>query len=150
MANCQNHQGAEFFLNACIYGGVFERHPKLTVLIAELWTGWIPNFVRKVEILTSKGGPWGAWPFPLSGGEYLRRNVRVTPLPGLGDWNALELVKTYPEIMVFSSDYPHAEGDRDPINLYRPGLDELPAKARASFMGENMREAFARTGDPLV
>ncbi len=150
MANCQNHQSAELFLNACLYGGVFERHPKLTVLVAELWTGWIPNFIRKAEVLSAKAGPWGAWPYPLSGGDYLRRNVRVTPLPGLGDWNTLDLVKTYPEMMVFSSDYPHTEGNADPINLYRPGLDELPPAIRESFLGENMAECFARTGDPVV
>lgn len=150
MANCQIHQGAEFFLNACLYGGVFERHPNLTVLTAELWTGWIPNFIRKAEVLTSKGGPWGAWPFPKSGGEYLRRNLKVTPLPGLGDWNALELIKTYPEIMVFSSDFPHTEGNADPIRLYQPELDQLPSTVREAFLGENLAECFDRMGDPVL
>ena len=149
-ANCQNHQSAETCLYALLFGGVFERHPKLTVLIAELWTGWIPNFIRKAEVLTSKGGPWGPWPYPLSGGEYLRRNVRVTPLPGLGDWNALELVETYPEIMVFSSDYPHTEGNADPINLYKPGLDNLAPAVREGFLGETMAECYDRIGDPVA
>jgi predicted TIM-barrel fold metal-dependent hydrolase len=150
MANCQPNQGAELFLNALLYGGVFERHPKLTVLVAELWTGWLPNFIRKAEVLTAKGGPWGEWPFPLGGGDYLRRNVRITPLPGLGDWNALELVETYPEIMVFSSDYPHTEGNADPINLYQPGLDRLAPRVRESFLGENLADCFDRTGDPVL
>jgi predicted TIM-barrel fold metal-dependent hydrolase len=150
MANSQPNQGPELFLNAMLYGGVFERHPKLTVLVSELWTGWLPNFIRKAEVLTAKGGPWGAWPYPLGGGEYLRRNVRVTPLPGLGDWNALELLQAYPDIMVVSSDYPHTEGNADPINLYRPALDDLPGNLREAFLGENMAECFARTGDPVV
>jgi predicted TIM-barrel fold metal-dependent hydrolase len=74
----------------------------------------------------------------------------VTPLPGLGDWNALELLQAYPDIMVFSSDYPHTEGNADPINLYRPALDDLPGNLREAFLGENMAECFARTGDPVV
>jgi predicted TIM-barrel fold metal-dependent hydrolase len=149
-ANCQNHQSAEMCLYAMLYGGVFARHPKLTVLVAELWTGWVPNFIRKVEVLTGKGGPWGPWPYPASGGDYLRRNVRVTPLPGLGDWNALELLRSHPEIMVFSSDYPHSEGNADPINLYRPDLDALTPQMRDAFLGETLAESFARTGDPVI
>ena len=76
--------------------------------------------------------------------------MRVTPLPGLGDWNALELLQAYPEIMVFSSDYPHTEGNADPINLYRPALDELPAGLRDAFLGETMAASFERMGDPVV
>lgn len=156
MANCLPNQAPELFLNAMLYGGVFERHPKLTIVVSELWTGWVPNFIRKVEVLTAKsekgsrGAHWRDWPYPLKGGDYLRRNVRVTPLPGLGDWNSLELIEAYPEMIVFSSDYPHPEGNACPIDLYRPGLDRLDESVRDAFLGENMAECFARTGDPVV
>ena len=48
-----------------------------------------------------------------------------------------------------SSDYPHQEGNADPIELYRPALDDLDAELRTSFMGANVEECFARMGDPL-
>lgn len=150
MANTQRHQGAEHFLNAMVYGGAFERNPKLTVLLSELWTGWLPSFVRQTEVLTAKAGPWGAWPYPLGGADYLRRNVKVSPLPGLGDWDTLDLVRALPEIMVFSSDFPHTEGNADPINLYRPGLDALAPEVQTAFLGATMADCFARTGDPVV
>jgi hypothetical protein len=50
---------------------------------------------------------------------------------------------------VFSSDFPHIEGNSDPIALYGDKLDELDDTLRASFLGANMIECFARTGDPL-
>jgi hypothetical protein len=50
---------------------------------------------------------------------------------------------------LFSSDYPHQEGNADPIRLYGPGLDALDADLRERFLGGNAIEAFARTGDPL-
>jgi predicted TIM-barrel fold metal-dependent hydrolase len=150
MANTQRHHSAEQFLNAMLYGGAFERHPKLTILLSEIWAGWLPNFIRQTEVFCAKRGPWGDWPFPLSGGDYLRRHVRLTPLPGLGDWNTLELIRDYPEIVVFSSDYPHTEGNADPIELYRPGLDSLDAGVRGGFLGETIAASYARMGDPVV
>ena len=45
--------------------------------------------------------------------DYLRRQVRVTPFPGE---DVAELVKiSSPELYLFSSDYPHPEGTKDPI-----------------------------------
>jgi len=51
--------------------------------------------------------------------------------------------------VVWSSDYPHQEGNADPIELYRPALDDLDPDLRTSFMGANAEECFARMGDPL-
>jgi predicted TIM-barrel fold metal-dependent hydrolase len=151
LANTQRHQSAEHFLNAMIYGGGFARHPNLSVVLSELWAGWLPNFVRQTEVFTAKGGPWGEWPFPLGGGDYLRRHVKLTPLPGLGDWNTLELIRELPEMVVFSSDYPHTEGNADPINLYgAAGLRKLPQAVQTGFLGATMQDCFARTGDPLA
>ena len=41
------------------------------------------------------------------------------------------------------------QGNADPIELYRPGLDDLDEELRASFMGDNMYDCYARMGDPL-
>ena len=79
----------------------------------------------------------------------LRRNVRVTPLPGLGDTDALDFLAQLPELCVFSSDFPHHEGNAEPIELYQPELDGLHDELRAHFLGENMAECFARTGNAL-
>ena len=51
--------------------------------------------------------------------------------------------------LVFSSDYPHHEGNADPIALYGPQLDALDEELRESFLGSNMQGCFTRMGDPL-
>jgi hypothetical protein len=79
----------------------------------------------------------------------LRDGVRITPLPGFGDDDALDVLDALPEMVVFSSDYPHLEGNAEPIDLYRPGLDALTDNRRRSFLGDTMTASFARTGDPL-
>jgi predicted TIM-barrel fold metal-dependent hydrolase len=81
----------------------------------------------------------------------VRRNVRATPLPGLGDRDVLsEGLRLLPEMLVFSSDYPHGEGNADPIALYEPELSALSPEVRRGFLGDNIAECFARTGDPLT
>jgi predicted TIM-barrel fold metal-dependent hydrolase len=149
LANTQRVQVAETLLNALLFGGVFARHPTLTVLLEEMRVGWLPWYVARCEGQTQPSLALGDWPFELSGGTFLRRNVRVTPLPGFGDRDALEVMAVLPEMFVFSSDFPHAEGNADPIELYRPGLDDLDEELRASFMGDNMYDCYARMGDPL-
>jgi predicted TIM-barrel fold metal-dependent hydrolase len=79
----------------------------------------------------------------------LRRNVKFTPLPGFGDEDALDVVQALPEMALFSSDYPHFEGNADPINCYGAPLQALDAGLRRRFLGGNAAEVFARMGDPL-
>ena len=54
-----------------------------------------------------------------------------------------------PEVLVFSSDIPHAEGNPDPIGIYGDALASQPEPLRSAFLGGTMDEVFARTGDPL-
>ncbi len=141
------HQDAELMLASMIYGGVFGRHPNLTVITEELGVGWLPYFVTRVDSL-SNAGPW---PFELTPAEMVRRHVRAAPLPGLGDPNPLtSALVGISEMLVFSSDYPHGEGNGNPIALLEPSLEQLTRQGRDAFLGGNIAECFARMGDPLL
>jgi hypothetical protein len=54
-----------------------------------------------------------------------------------------------PGVAVFSSDYPHYEGNPDPLAYYEKELAPLDPATRAQFLGGAMSEAFARMGDPI-
>jgi predicted TIM-barrel fold metal-dependent hydrolase len=149
LANTQRTFGAQNLIAGLLYGGVFARHPELSVLVEEMRVGWFPSFVRTLERQALSSPIQGDWPWATSGGDMLRRGLRITPLPGFGDDDGLDVLAALPEMVVFSSDYPHREGNAAPIELYRPGLDDLPRPLRASFLGDTMVESFARTGDPL-
>jgi predicted TIM-barrel fold metal-dependent hydrolase len=149
LANTQRTHAAQNLLSALLYGGVFARHPTLTVMLEEMRVGWVPPFLEMLERQAMSSPALGDWPWEMSGGDMLRRHVRVTPLPGFGDTDALDVLRELPEVVVWSSDYPHQEGNADPINLYGPALAELDAEVRARFMGANVEECFARMSDPL-
>jgi predicted TIM-barrel fold metal-dependent hydrolase len=145
-ANSFRHQAAEMMIGALVYGGVFGRHPNLTVLTEELHVAWLPEFAARVASLDIAG----PWPFELAPSEMLRSNVRATPLIGLGDGNVLDGIFTdFSDMLVFSSDYPHGEGNPDPIELYEPQLSALDPELRSQFLGENIAACLARMGDPL-
>lgn len=149
LANTQRIHAAQNLLVSLLYGGVFDRHPTLTVLLEEMKAGWLPAFVDACSRQALASPALGDWPFPVSGGEMLRRNVKLTPLPGFGDVEALDVLVELPEMIVFSSDYPHMEGNAEPIALYGEQLDHLDRELRGRFLGGTAGECFARTGDAL-
>jgi predicted TIM-barrel fold metal-dependent hydrolase len=149
LANTQRVHVAQNLLVSLLFGGVFARHPELTVVLEEMRVGWLPWFVRSTSRLALSVPFLGDWPWEVSGGEMLRQNVRFTPLPGIGDDDALDVVAQLPEMCLFSSDYPHMEGNKDPIALYGDGLDRLDPTTRDAFLGTNAAACYARMGDPL-
>lgn len=54
------------------------------------------------------------------------------------------------DMLVFSADYAHGEGNVDLINLYEPRLSNFDASPRDRFLGENIAAYFARMGDPIT
>jgi predicted TIM-barrel fold metal-dependent hydrolase len=149
LANTQRVHAAQNLIAGMLYGGVFARHPDLTVVLEEMRVNWVPPFFHTLEQQSLPSFALGDWPYDVSGGDMLRRNVRSTPLPGFGDADALDVLAELPEQLVWSSDYPHQEGNAEPIDLYGTRLDALDPELRAWFMGGNVEQCFARTGDPL-
>jgi uncharacterized protein len=148
----QPYQQALVFLNAMVLGGVFERHPTLTVVFAEHGIDWVTPATFRMDALATPGlSPLllGEYRFPLTPGEYVRRNVRVTPLPVPHEspTGTLELLPTVP---IFSSDYPHFEGSGDPVGHYEQVLAGVADDAKESFFGGNLADCFARMGDPIT
>ncbi len=147
------HVAPMTLLNGMIYSGVFERHPTLTLLLAEVGCGWLPFLYREIDDRISPTAQLflGKWTLPMKPSEYLARNVRATPLDGGNDRPLTRIMDELPEDMiVFSSDFPHFEGFANPRAHYHDLLADQPARRRDRFMGGAAAEIFARMGDPLV
>jgi predicted TIM-barrel fold metal-dependent hydrolase len=145
-------QSAVLMLNGMIFGGVFHRHPKLTLVFAELGIHWFAGCIEHMEArgpaIPESAIYMGEYPYELTPAEFVRRNVRITPLPRAHQ-SPLRLLADYPECVVFSSDYAHNESNPEPIAHYDTLLEDIAPAARQRFMGGNMAECFARMGDPL-
>ena len=130
-------------LSALIIDGVLERHPRLNVIVEELGIGWVPNLMNMLDSVTV--GPYGAqfgigkgdYKLPLKPSEYIRRQVRITPLTACDPLQPT-MSQLPPELLVFSSDFPHQEGRADAIALCEAQLDGVDDDARRQFFGESI------------
>jgi predicted TIM-barrel fold metal-dependent hydrolase len=148
----QPYQQALVLLNAMVLGGVFERHPTLTMVFAEHGIDWITQATLRMDALATPGlSPLllGEYTLPLTPGEYVRRNIRVTPLP-VPHESPVATLNALPDVPIFSSDYPHFEGSGDPMGHYENELASLAPEAKAAFFGDNLAQCFARMGDPIA
>ena len=110
-------------LATMIFDGVLERFPTLRIGVIEQGAIWVPSWLRQMESALEAFGRHEERLRALSlrPTEYVRRQVRVTPYPteDVG-WITLQ---TGPEVCMFSSDFPHVEGGRKPIERFEASLD---------------------------
>jgi predicted TIM-barrel fold metal-dependent hydrolase len=153
LGGAHRHVAPMTLLNALVYGGVFERFPTLTLLLAEVGTGWLPFLFREIDDRVAPVAELflGKSKLPLRPSEYLARNVRATPLLGGNDSPLPKIMSELPDdLIVFSSDFPHFEGFTDPVAHYAEALKELPAARRERFLGGSIADVYRRMGDPIV
>jgi hypothetical protein len=71
----------------------------------------------------------------LTPSEFVRRQIRVTPYP---HEDAGWIIKNSgEEICLFSSDYPHVEGGRNPLKRFDDSLASVSQHARDRFYCDN-------------
>jgi predicted TIM-barrel fold metal-dependent hydrolase len=152
IGGAHRHVAPMTLLYSLIYGGVFERFPELTILFAEVGTGWLPYLYREIDDRISPTAELfvGSWKLPLRPSEYLARNVKATPLSAGNDSPLHRIMGDLPpDMIVFSSDFPHFEGFTDPMGHYAKTLSELPRDRFERFLGGSIADAYRRMGDPL-
>lgn len=102
-----------------VFGGVFERHPRLLWIMAEARIGWLPFLLSWMDRQVSirEAGPLDSLSFRPS--EYVRRNVRVTFEDDVVGGRLLhEPWAELHDIVLWGCDYPHPQGvwpDPDPV-----------------------------------
>jgi predicted TIM-barrel fold metal-dependent hydrolase len=80
---------------------------------------------------------------PMKASDYLRRQVRVTPFPT--EPVAWLIENAGEELFLFSSDYPHPEGTKDPVGRFEDNLAGISEDAKERFYSRNFAELFALT-----
>ena len=137
--------GPQLLLGALVFDGVLERHPKLTVVVEEVGISWLPHLVNALDHAVGRAsraqladgefrpdfaGP--AYKLPLAPSEYLRRQVRVTPLV-VNEPLRPVLDQVPPEMLCFSSDYPHVEGTASAVAICERQLAGYAPAVREAF-----------------
>jgi predicted TIM-barrel fold metal-dependent hydrolase len=124
-------------LAALIIDGVLERHPNLKFGAIELGASWVPSWMRFMDSAAAafvKNEP-RLQRLSLKPSEFVRRQVRVTPYPHEdAGWI---IANSGEEVCLFSSDYPHVEGGRNPLKRFNDSLAHTQSEAVERFYCDN-------------
>jgi predicted TIM-barrel fold metal-dependent hydrolase len=136
-------------LSVLVFDGVFDRFPKLKFGAIELGAGWVPSLMQFMDSgAAAFGKEERIQKLSAKPSDILRRQFFATPYPhenvGWIIQNAGE------EICMFSSDYPHVEGGRNPLKRFNESLEGVSAAARRRFFRDNFIEMMGQGLDPAL
>ncbi len=136
------HQVPETFISMMVLDGVLDRHPGLRGAVVELGAGWVPEMIRRLDWVARV---WGRTDANIQAqtrrpSEQIQAQLAFTPVPveDLG----MMLDQTNPDLYLFSSDYPHLEGGRDPIGKFEGFLADRDETVKAKFYTDNFLRVF--------
>jgi predicted TIM-barrel fold metal-dependent hydrolase len=131
-------------LATMIFDGVLERFPNLRIGVIEQGAIWVPSWMRQMEAAFEAFARHEERLRALSlrPSEYVRRQVRFTPYPTEDVGWIIE--QAGPEVCLFSSDYPHVEGGRRPIERFEASLGDAPDEVRTRFYRQNFEDLMGK------
>jgi predicted TIM-barrel fold metal-dependent hydrolase len=123
---------------AClIIDGVMDRFPRLKFGAIELGASWLPGWMRYMDsghqAFFKNEERLHRLSAPPS--QIVRRQVRVTPYPH--EDAAWIIANAGEEVCLFSSDYPHVEGGRNPLKRFDDSLAGASETAKRGFFADN-------------
>ena len=124
-------------LATMIFDGVLDRFPELRIGVIEQGAIWVPSWMRQMESAFEAFVKHEERLRALSmrPSEYVRRQIRFTPYPTEDVGWIIE--QTGPEVCLFSSDYPHVEGGRRPVERFEASLARTSPDVRQAFYHDN-------------
>jgi len=130
-------------LSALIFDNLFGRFPKLNVVVSEHGASWVPHMLSHMDKSRGMGrnGPWIGGKLTERPSAIFKRHIRVAPYPEDDVVKLVDHLDGYDRVLVFGSDFPHAEGVTTPAD-FQAGLATLPADMQRRIMYENAASVF--------
>ncbi len=127
-------------LATMIFDRVFDHFPRLKVGVIEQGAAWVPSWMRQMESAVEAFARTEERlrALELRPSDYVRRQIRVTPYPTEPVGWIVE--QAGEEVCLFSSDYPHVEGGRNPIRRFEASLAGASESARQRFYRDNFAD----------
>jgi predicted TIM-barrel fold metal-dependent hydrolase len=134
------HNPPETFLSCMALDGIFEAYPRLLGGCIEQGAMWVVPWLKRLDLAQQTFARTEPIlrDLPMAPSEYIRRQVKFTPFPQepVG-WMIREAGD---ELFLFSSDYPHPEGGRDPLSRFQAALADQDEAAKDKFYAGNFAE----------
>ena len=130
-------QSAQRFISVFVLDGVLEKFRNLKGGVIELGAGWVPDTIRRLDYavdIWARSEPHLAT-FQRRPSEQFQDQLRFTPYPFEPVGRLVE--ESNEDLYMFSSDYPHAEGGRDPIGRFSRSLEGHSEQVKEKFFCKN-------------
>jgi predicted TIM-barrel fold metal-dependent hydrolase len=101
-------RGCQDILGTFVFGGVFERHPRLRVVCVEADAGWVPHYMYRMDHAYDRHRYWlPSGTLSRMPSEYFRENVYTT---FQDDWVAFQVKDLCNvERLMWANDFPHSD-----------------------------------------
>ncbi len=133
------HQPPEAFLSVLVLDGVLERFPRLRGGCIEQGAMWVVPWLRRLDIAQSTfGRTEPALKMSLRASEYVHRQLWFTPFPT--EPVGWMIAEAGDDVFLFSSDYPHPEGGRDPLRRFNESLEGCAPGSVDRFFSANFAD----------
>lgn len=130
------HTSSEVFLGAMVLDGIFEQFPHLRGGCIEEGAMWVVSWLKRLDIAQEtfvRTEPSLA--LPMRASEYVHRQLRFTPHPTEPVGWMIE--QAGDDLFLFSSDYPHIEGGRNPLKRFELAMPGISEAAKERFYATN-------------
>ena len=144
------HHSPALFLGALVLDGLFDRFPGLRGGCIEQGAGWVVSWLHHLDYAQRA---FRRTEEPLNRladkpSEYVHRHLKFTPFPGEPVGWMMEQAGS--DLFMFSTDFPHPEGGRDPLAKFEEELNHVGDEDRGRFFYDNMAELLgSRTAASL-
>jgi len=141
------HQGIETFVSMFVLDGVLEEFPRLKLASVELGAGWVPETLVRLDQIHKAYSKVDdrLKSFKRRPSEQIREQMAFTPFV-FEDVGRL-VDHSNDDLYLFSSDYPHTEGGRDPIARFESCMQNMSRESIDKFNSENFLRIFSHARD---
>ncbi|GIU87397.1 MAG: amidohydrolase [Acidimicrobiia bacterium] len=129
-------------IGTLVFGGVFERHPRLRVVCVEADAGWAPHYMYRADHAYDRHRNWlTAGPLSRRPSEYFREHVYLT---FQDDWVAFRTIDLMnADRLMWANDFPHSDATwPDSQRLLAQHAAHLAEDVRRRVLRDNAAELY--------
>lgn len=137
------------FLGTLILDGIFDKFPNLRGAAIEEGASWVVSWMHQLDFAQRA---FRRTEQPLQDlqkkpSEYVHGHLKFTPFPG--EPVGWMIDQAGADLFMFSTDYPHPEGGRDPLTKFEETMGAVSDEDKDAFYYGNMAELLGHARTPV-
>ena len=145
METVRGPDGVRHQFAACFDLGLFERFPRLRLLILESGGSWVGHYLDRMDAVFEHTPIYAGPALKEKPSDYFREHCWVSCDPD--EHTLAPLIERYgADRFLWASDYPHADHSADYLQDLENLAAALPDHDRRQFLGDNVRALFSIEG----